>query len=118
MFSGMSSSTTRLTKEFRYLLDMINIVSRVGWFRAAASRAGSRGRGQGSAGRPTAQRLWTTAALPQPRLLVPAIGFAALDMLSDQHLTVEDPHQMLRGDRLHRLPGQHDRHPVVGPSLG
>ena len=36
---------------------MINIVVRVGWFRAAASCAGLRGRGQGSAGRPTAQRL-------------------------------------------------------------
>ena len=32
----MSSSGTRLTNEFRYLLDMINIASRVGWFRAAA----------------------------------------------------------------------------------
>ena len=32
----LSSSGTRLTNEFRYLLDMINIVFRVGWFRAAA----------------------------------------------------------------------------------
>ncbi len=50
----VSSSGTRFTDEFRYLLDMINIVFRVGWFRAAASGAGLRGRGQGSAGRPTA----------------------------------------------------------------
>ena len=34
---------------------MINL-PRAGWFRAAADRAGLRGRGQGSAGRPTAQR--------------------------------------------------------------
>jgi hypothetical protein len=27
-----------------------------------------------------------------------------LHMLGDQHLTVEDPHQMLRGHRLDRLP--------------
>ena len=33
---GMSSSGTRLTNEFRYLLDMINIILRVGWLRAAA----------------------------------------------------------------------------------
>ena len=52
----LSSSGTRLTNEFRYLLDMINIVVWVGWFRAAAKSAGVRGRGQGSAGRPTAQR--------------------------------------------------------------
>jgi Phage integrase family len=32
----VSSSTTRLTNQFRYLLDMINIVRRGGWFRAAA----------------------------------------------------------------------------------
>src|SRR5215211_267448 len=32
------------------------ILPRAGWFRAAADRAGLRGRGQGSAGRPTAQR--------------------------------------------------------------
>jgi len=31
----LSSSGTRLTKEFRYLLDMINIVVWVGWFRVA-----------------------------------------------------------------------------------
>jgi hypothetical protein len=38
---NMSSSTTRLTNEFRYLHDMINIVFlRVGWFRAAANSAG------------------------------------------------------------------------------
>jgi hypothetical protein len=37
---AMSSSGTRLTNEFRYLLDMINIVFRVGWFRAVALRAG------------------------------------------------------------------------------
>ena len=44
----MSSSGTRLTNEFRYLLDMINIVLWVGWFRVAADGAGVRGRGQGS----------------------------------------------------------------------
>ena len=53
----LGSSGTRLTHEFRYLPDMINIVvSVVGWFRVAANSAGVRGRGQGSAGRPTAQR--------------------------------------------------------------
>ena len=35
----MSSSGTRLTNEFRYLLDMINIVVWVGWFRVAAKEA-------------------------------------------------------------------------------
>src|SRR4029450_3449022 len=35
---------------------IILVVSDVGWFRAAANSAGLRGRGQGSAGRPTAQR--------------------------------------------------------------
>jgi hypothetical protein len=50
-----SSGTTRLTNWFRYVLDMIILV----WgerFRVAAIRAGVRGWGQGSAGRPTAQR--------------------------------------------------------------
>ena len=205
----MSSSGTRLTNEFRYLLDMINIVVWVGWFRVAADGAGLRGRGQGSAGRPTAQRRGldagsgrrilsvagppvrggeravllgpvvpdrvhphdlavagklhrigddahlgtaaapavtdpivgagerhipggvhhpgdgqpvggasrTTAALPQPELLlrVAGVGFAALHVLGDQHVTVEDPHQMIGGDRLDRLPGQHDRHPIAEP---
>jgi hypothetical protein len=32
----LSSSGTRLTDEFRYVLDMINIMFGVGWFRAAA----------------------------------------------------------------------------------
>src|SRR4029450_3494854 len=35
---------------------IILVVSDVGWFRAAANSAGLRGRGQGSGGRPTAQR--------------------------------------------------------------
>ena len=57
------------------------------------------------------------AALPQPDLLALAgVGFAALHVFGDQHVTVEDPHQMLRGDRLHRLPGQHNRHPVTEPA--
>ena len=34
--SGVPSSGTRLTDEFRYVLDMINIMFGVGWFRAAA----------------------------------------------------------------------------------
>jgi predicted secreted protein len=51
----VSSSGTRLTNEFRYVLDMIILaVWAGGWFRAAAFRAGVRGWGQGSAGRPTA----------------------------------------------------------------
>ena len=55
---AVSSSGTRLTNEFRYLLDMIIfLLWWAGWFRAAAIRAGWRGRGQGSAARPTAQRL-------------------------------------------------------------
>jgi len=36
MDSLLSSSGTRLTDEFRYVLDMINIMFGVGWFRAAA----------------------------------------------------------------------------------
>jgi hypothetical protein len=64
----VSSSGTRLTDEFRYLLDMINMLAWSGWFRAAAIRAGSRGRGQGSAGRPTAQRLGLDAG-PGRRIL-------------------------------------------------
>src|SRR4030095_7144361 len=171
---------------------IILVVSDVGWFRVAANSAGLRGRGQGSAGRPTAQRrgldagpgrrllagagpprrggertmlfgpvvpdrmhpddlaldaeLHRTghdaylhrsaapavpdpvvgaskrhvpggvqhpghghpvggparppAALPQPRLLVAAVGFAALDVFGDQHLTVEDPYQMVGGHGL------------------
>jgi hypothetical protein len=67
-WTEMSSSGTRLTKEFRYLLDMINMVFPVGWFRAAAICAGLRGRGQGSAGRPTAQRLGLDAG-PGRRIL-------------------------------------------------
>ena len=55
---------------------------------------------------------------PQPNLLllVAGVGFAALHVLGDQHLTVEDPHQMLGGHRLDRLPGQHDRHPIPKPA--
>src|SRR4051812_34464753 len=53
----MSSSGTRLTNEFRYLVDMIIFALGGGWFRAVAAGAGWRGRGQGSAGRPTAERL-------------------------------------------------------------
>jgi hypothetical protein len=56
-----------------------------------------------------------TAALPQPDLLLAGVGFAALDVLGDQHVTVEDPYQMVRGDGLDRLPGQHDRHPIAEP---
>ena len=52
----LSSSGTRLTNEFRYLLDMIILGCVVGRFRAAAIYAGLRGRGQGSAGRTTAQQ--------------------------------------------------------------
>jgi hypothetical protein len=36
MVTILSSSGTRLTDEFRYVLDMINIMFGVGWFRAAA----------------------------------------------------------------------------------
>jgi hypothetical protein len=53
----VSSSGTRLTNEFRYLLDMIILVVSAGW--VVPRRCDSRrvtGRGQGSAGRPTAQR--------------------------------------------------------------
>ena len=53
-------------------------------------------------------------ALP-PRLEI-LLGFAALHVFGDQHLTVEDPHQMLRCHRLDRLPGQHDRHPIPKPA--
>jgi hypothetical protein len=204
----LSSSGTRLTDEFRYLRDMINIVLRVGWSRAAASGAGLRGRGQGSAVRPTARRrgldadtgrrimglagppvrggeramlfgpvvparmhphdaavtgkldgvgdntdldlsaapavtdpivgagkrhvagridhpvhhhpvggpAGPAAALPQFGFAGATLGLAALDMLGDQHLTMEDPHQMIGGDRLDRLPGQHDRHPIFKPA--
>ena len=43
------------------------------------------------------------------------VGFAALHMLGDQHVTVEDPHQVIGGHRLDRLSGQHDRHPIPEP---
>jgi hypothetical protein len=36
-------------------------------------------------------------------------------VFGDQHLTVEDPHQMIGGDSLDRLSGQHDRHPIPEP---
>jgi len=36
-------------------------------------------------------------------------------MFGDQYLTMKDSHQMLRGDGLDRLPGQHDRHAVTEP---
>jgi hypothetical protein len=39
-----------------------------------------------------------------------------LDVFSDEHLTVEDSHQMIGGDRLDRLPSQHDRHPILKPA--
>jgi hypothetical protein len=39
-----------------------------------------------------------------------------LHVLGDQHVTVEDPHQMLRGDGLDWFPSQHDRHPVAEPA--
>ena len=39
-------------------------------------------------------------------------------MFGDQHLTVKDPHQMLRGYRLDWFPGQHDRHPIPKPAQG
>ena len=50
-----------------------------------------------------------------PRLTI-LLGFAALDVFGDQHVTVEDPHQMLGGDGLDRLTGQHDRHPIPEPA--
>ena len=34
---------------------------------------------------------------PQPRLLVAGVGFAALHVFGDQHLTMKDPHQMIGG---------------------
>ena len=202
--SFLSSSGTRLTNEFRYLLDMINIVLRVGlvprrgllrrvtasgsrlgrqadraaarlltpapagaswWWRGRPFGVGERavllgpvaaGSGAPGAMWPVARQLHRTghdrrlgrllaapavadpvkswcrrtrhtrrspplgsqrhpvgsapgpaAALPQPNLLLLAgVGFAALHMLSDQHVTVEDPHQMLRGHGLNRFPGQ------------
>jgi len=67
-------------------------------------------------GHPVGRPPWPPAALPQPDLLLIAtVGFAALHMFGDQHLTMKDPHQMLRGYRLDRLPGQHDRHPIPKP---
>jgi hypothetical protein len=57
------------------------------------------------------------AALPQPNLLLIAgVGFAALHMLGDQYLTVENPHQMVGRHGLDRLPRQHDRHPIPEPA--
>jgi len=49
---------------------MINIVVWVGWFRVAAKSAGVRGRGQGSAGRPTAQRRGLDASTGRRILVV------------------------------------------------
>ena len=43
---GLSSSTTRLTNQFRYMLDMIILVLGWWWFRAAAKER--RGKGWGS----------------------------------------------------------------------
>jgi hypothetical protein len=43
-------------------------------------------------------------ALPLPPRLQILLRRAALDMLGDQHVTVEDPHKMLGGDGLHGSP--------------
>ena len=40
-----------------------------------------------------------------PRTFLPEL----IDQYSDQHVAVEDPHQMIRHDSLDRLPGQNDR---------
>ena len=46
------------------------------------------------------------AALLQPDLLlVGGVGFAALHVFGDQHLTVKDSHQMIGGYRLDRFTG-------------
>jgi hypothetical protein len=161
----MSSSTTRLTDEFRYLLDMIIlVVSAGGRFRAAADGAGrcilsvagppirggeravlfgplvpdrmhpddlaiagklnrasddadldaatpprvpdpvvgagnvSGGVHNSGDGQPVGGVPRSAAALPQLDLLLLAgVGFATLHVFGDQHLTVEDPHQMIGG---------------------
>ncbi len=59
-----------------------------------------------------------TAALERLLRVAGDVGLAALHMLGDQHIAVEDPDQMLRHHRLHRLPGQHDRHPIPEPRQG
>ena len=43
------------------------------------------------------------------------VGFAPLHVRGDQHVAVVDLHQVVRHDRLHRLTGQHDRHPIPEP---
>jgi hypothetical protein len=64
-----------------------------------------------------AGRTGSAAALPQLDPGWSAVsGFAALDVLGDEHVAVEDPDQVIRGDRLDRLPDQHDRHPVAEPA--
>jgi hypothetical protein len=70
---AVSSSGTRLTDVFRCLPDMINC-GWSGWFRVAVGRAGSRGRGQGSGGSPTAQRRGLDAA--NDRLILSVAGAA------------------------------------------
>ena len=61
---GVSSSGTRLTNEFRYLLDVINIASRVGWFRAAAILR--RVKGVGVKARPVGRPRSGVALTPAP----------------------------------------------------
>jgi hypothetical protein len=55
--------------------------------------------------RPAGGRPGTPTALPQLLRLF-GVGSTSLDVFGDQHLTVEDPDQMLGGDRLHRFPSQ------------
>ena len=70
--------TTLDRVKFRYLLDMINIVLRVGWFHAAASGAGLRGRGRRLAHSQAAQRRGRDADTGRRILLVagPPVGVA------------------------------------------
>src|SRR6476660_2211136 len=107
----LSSSGTRLTNEFRYLLDMINIVVWVGWFRVAAKSAGVRGRGQGSAGRPTAQRRGLDA-VPGRRILSvagpPVRGGERAMLLGPVVPDRMHPHDLAVAGKLHRI--GHDAH--------
>src|SRR5829696_1038138 len=118
---AVSSSGTRLTNELRYVLDMIIlVVSAGGWFRAAANSAGVRGRGQGSAGRPTAQRRGLDAG-PGGRILSVAgppvrggerpvfLGSVVPDRMHPQDLPV--------AGHLHRVGDDRDLHAAAPPGV-
>ena len=99
---------------------MINIVLRVGWFRAAASGAGLRGRGQGSAGRPTAQRRGLDADTGRRILLVAGPPVRGGERAMFFGPVVSDrvhPHDLAVAGKLHRSGHDADLGVAAAPAV-